>query len=98
MLPIPAARKSTPRSAIFLHSLGSAISPAPITPSSSPPIEPTSASIERPFSWQTFTSSDVFAIFSSIGNRQTLLMRNLPRYTCSSLRMFRGQDEEQQEQ
>jgi len=67
MLPIPAARKSTPRSAIFLHSLGSAISPAPITPSSSPPIEPTSASIERPFSWQTFTSSDVFAIFSSIG-------------------------------
>ena len=48
MLPIPAARKSMPRSAIILHSFGSAHSPIPITPSSSPPMEPTSASRDIP--------------------------------------------------
>ena len=67
ILPIPAASIVTPRSAIDLHSLGSAHSPIPITPSSSPPIEPTSASSERPFSLQILTSSLVFSIFSSIG-------------------------------
>ena len=41
---------STPRSAIILHSSGSATSPPPITPSSSPPMAPTSASTEMPFS------------------------------------------------
>ena len=67
ILPIPAASMSTPRSAIALHSSGSAHSPIPITPSSSPPIEPTSASIERPRLCATLTSSVVFLIFSSIG-------------------------------
>ena len=37
------------------------------TPYSSPPIEPTSASIESPFPWQSLTSSVVFSMFSSIG-------------------------------
>ena len=58
---------STPRSAIILHSLGSAHSPLPITPSSSPPIDPTSASIDIPFSLQIAISSLVFSTFSSIG-------------------------------
>ena len=46
---IPAEQEQQkPRSAIVLHSSGSAHSPIPTTPSSSPPIEPTSHSIERP--------------------------------------------------
>ena len=49
MLPIPAAKKSTPNSAMILHSSGSANSPAETTPSSSPPIPPTSHSIDNPF-------------------------------------------------
>ena len=49
IFPIPAAKKSTPKSAIDLHSFGSATSPLPMTPSSSPPIDPTSASTETPF-------------------------------------------------
>ena len=40
---------STPRSAIRLHSAGSAHSPSLIVPSSSPPMAPTSASSEMPF-------------------------------------------------
>ena len=67
MLPIPAANIVTPKSAIALHSSGSAHSPLPTTPSSSPPIEPTSASIERPLSLQIATNSFVFSTFSSIG-------------------------------
>ena len=62
----PAAKKSTPKSAIILHSLGSATSPIPITPSSSPPIEPTSASIDTPLAWHNSTNSLVFSMFSSI--------------------------------
>ena len=38
IFPIPAAKKSTPKSAIVLHSSGSANSPADMTPSSSPPV------------------------------------------------------------
>ena len=67
MLPIPAANIVTPKSAIALHSAASAISPAPTTPSSSPPIEPTSASKESPFSEVNLTISFVLAMFSSIG-------------------------------
>ena len=67
ILPIPAASIVTPRSAIALHSSGSAHSPIPTTPSSSPPIEPTSASSDNPFSLQIATNSLVFSIFSSIG-------------------------------
>ena len=67
MFPIPAASIVTPRSATALHSSGSAHSPLPITPSSSPPIDPTSASIDIPFPVATFTSSFVFSTFSSIG-------------------------------
>ena len=67
ILPIPAAKKSIPNSAIALHSWGSAISPAPTTPSSSPPIEPTSASIDIPFEWANSTNSLVLATFSSNG-------------------------------
>ena len=48
ILPIPAANISTPKSDINLHSAGSATSPEPTTPSSSPPIEPTSASTDIP--------------------------------------------------
>ena len=61
-----AARKSTPRPAICAHSAGSATSPAPITPSSSPPIAPTSASIEAPCACARATSSLVFSMFSSM--------------------------------
>ena len=67
IFPIPAAKKSTPRDAIFLHSSGSANSPAETTPSSSPPIPPTSASTETFFAWHSSTISFVFSIFSSIG-------------------------------
>ena len=66
MLPIPAASISTPRAAIEAHSSGSAHSPIPTTPSSSPPIAPTSASRLMPFSAQIRTSSFVFSTFSSI--------------------------------
>jgi len=67
MLPIPAANIVTPKSAIALHSSGSAHSPLPITPSSSPPIEPTSASSDIPCSLAILTNSLVFSMFSSIG-------------------------------
>ena len=67
MLPIPAANIVTPRSAMALHSWGSAHSPIPTTPSSSPPIEPTSASRDIPFSLQIATNSFVFSTFSSNG-------------------------------
>ena len=66
ILPIPAAKKSIPKSAILLHSAGSATSPAPTTPSSSPPIEPTSASTDIPLEWAKATISLVFSTFSSI--------------------------------
>ena len=48
MLPIPAAKKSTPKPAIVAHSFGSANSPADVTPSSVPPIPPTSHSTDKP--------------------------------------------------
>ena len=44
----------TPRSAIILHSSGIAHSPVPMTPSSSPPMAPTSASRDIPFPAQIF--------------------------------------------
>ena len=46
---------------------GSAHSPIPTTPSSSPPMEPTSHSIESPKLCATFTNSVDFARFSSNG-------------------------------
>ena len=67
MFPIPAANIVTPKSAIDLHSWASATSPLPTTPSSSPPIEPTSASKDNPFSEVTLTNSVVFSMFSAIG-------------------------------
>ena len=67
MLPMPAASMSTPRSAIILHSSGSATSPPPTTPSSSPPMAPTSASTEMPFSPAMRMISLVFSMFSSMG-------------------------------
>ena len=44
---------------------------------SSPPIEPTSASIERPRAWATLTSSVVLATFSSIVTLVNFLLRAL---------------------
>ena len=66
IFPIPAANIVTPKSAICLHSAGSATSPLPTTPSSSPPIDPTSASKDNPFSEVNLTISVVLAMFSSI--------------------------------
>lgn len=45
------------RSAICLHSAGSASSPLEVTPSSVPPMPPTSASMDMPLEWASSTSS-----------------------------------------
>ena len=66
MLPIPAANIVVPKSAICLHSAGSAISPAPTTPSSSPPIDPTSHSTEIPLALASAINLVDFSMFSSI--------------------------------
>ena len=42
-----------------LHCSGSASSPAEVTPSSVPPMPPTSASTEMPFEWASLTISAV---------------------------------------
>ena len=47
------------------HCAGSASSPSAVTPSSVPPMPPTSASMERPFWWASFTSSLVRSMLVS---------------------------------
>ena len=67
MLPIPAAKKSTPVATIALASSIGANSPLPTIPSSSPPIVPTSASTEIPLACAFSTTSFANLRFSSIG-------------------------------